>query len=33
MISLKAQGEMLYAKTEEQTDYHVQSYTNCEHLM
>ena len=26
-------GEMLDAKTEEHADYHVQSYTNCRHLI
>jgi hypothetical protein len=33
MISLKVGGEMLDAKMEEQTDYNVQSYTNCEKLI
>jgi len=33
MISLKGAGEMLDAKTVEQTDYNVQSYTNSEQLI
>jgi len=33
MISLKRAREMFDAKTVEQTDYNVQSYTNCEQLI